>query len=120
MAESGTGVGWVVDELEELEAPPLDPVVVEEEPVAALAALANVGVGVVDANDCVVEVTAEEVLVVASVLPVPLLLASALVGVEEKAEPDEGVKVACDPVVIAPVRPETLCALVEVPVEPWM
>ncbi len=110
MAESGIGAGWVVDELEELEPPLLDPVVVDEEPVVALAALARVVIGVVDASVCVVDVTAEEVLVVASVLPVPVLLASALVGVEASAEPDDGVRVACDPVVIAAVRPETLCA----------
>jgi hypothetical protein len=106
MAESGIGVGWDVDELEELEPPLPDPVVV----VVALAALARVVVGVIDASVCVVEVTAEEVLEDASVLLVPVLFASTLVGVEVNADPDEGVRVACDPDDIAPVRPETLCA----------
>jgi len=104
------GVGWVVVELEELEPPLPDPVVVDEEPVDALAALARVVVGVMDASVCVVDVTAEEVPAVASALLVPVLLASALVGVEVNADPDDGVKVACDPDAIAPVRPETLCA----------
>jgi len=110
MAESGIGVGWVVDELEELEPPLPDPVVVDDEPVVMLDALARVVFGVADASVCVAEVNAEELLEVARVLLVPELLASALVGVEASAEPEDGVRVACDPDVIAPVRPETLCA----------
>jgi hypothetical protein len=117
MAESGTGVGCVVDELEELEPLPPDPDVVDDEFVVALA---RTIVGVVDASVWVVDVTAEEVLVVASVLLVPVPLASALVGAEPSGEPDDGVRVACDPEDIAAVRPETLCACVEVPFEPWM
>jgi len=108
MAERGIGVGWVVDELAELEPPLPDPDVVDDELVVA--ALARVVVGVADASVWVVDVSAEDVPVVASVLLVPVPLARALVGVEASAEPDDGVRVACDPVVIAPVRPETLCA----------
>ena len=92
----------------------------DEELVVALTAVARVVAGVIDASVCVVEVTAEEVLEVASVLLVPVLLASALVGVAVNADPDEGVRVACDPEDIAAVRPETLCACVEVPFDPWM
>ena len=48
----------------------------------------------------------------------PVVLAKAFVTVtEEIGDPEDGVSVACDPLVIAAVRPETLCASADVPVD---
>jgi len=86
--------------------------------VDALAAFARVVDGVVDASDCVVDEIAD-VAVFEIELLVPVELESALVEIlVESAEPDDGVSVDCDPLDITDVRPETLCAWVEVPFDP--
>ena len=110
IADSGIGVACEADELE----PPPEDVIFD-----AVAALANVVVGVVDARLCVVvvDVSADEVLEASTL---PFVVVSAVLDVVERAAPEEGVSVDCEPLDCAAVRPETLCACVDVPVEPWM
>ena len=112
IAASGTGVAWLVDEAEEPEPPP--------ELVLVLAEFARVVVGVVEASVCTVDVSADVVEVDESELLVADVLASAWVGEDDSGELDEGVRVDCDPLVIADVRPETLCACVEIPLDAWI
>ena len=112
IAASGTGVAWLVDEAEEPEPPP--------EFVVVLAEFARVVVGVVEASDCTVDVRGDVVVVDESELLVPVVVDSAVVEEVDRGELDEGVRVGCDPLAIAEVRPETLCACVEVPVDPWI
>lgn len=115
IAESGVGVAWVVDAVEELPPPP-DVVAVE---LVLLPPPPTAGAGVVKAR--VVDVAAkEDPLLEDSELLFPLVLANAFVAADEIGELEEGVSVACEPLVIAAVRPETLCACVDVPDDDWM
>ena len=103
IAESGVGVVDAVD------------VVVEEPPLVP--APPTAGAGVVEervADDA----AKEDPLFDASETVFPLVLASAFVAVE-MGDPEEGVSVACDPLAIAAVRPETLCATVDVLDDDW-
>jgi hypothetical protein len=102
IAARGTGVAWLVDEVEELEEDP------ELAPV--LAVLARAVVGVADASVCTGDVRAEVPVEEESELLLPLVFDRPLVGVEASAPPDVGVSVACEPLLMADVRPETLCA----------
>jgi hypothetical protein len=111
IADSGVGVAGVVDAV--VEEPP-DAVAVEL--VAVLPPPPTTGAGVVNAR--VADVAAKEDPVFEDrELLFPLVLANAFVAVDETGEPEDGVSVVCDPVVIAAVRPETLCACVDVPVD---
>jgi hypothetical protein len=103
IADSGVGVGWVVDAV--VEEPP-DAVAVEL--VAVLPPPPTSGAGVVNARVADVVAKEDPVFDDDSELLFPLVLANAFVGVDEIGEPEDGVSVACDPVVIAAVRPETL------------
>jgi len=104
-AESGVGVGEAVDAV--VEEPPLVP------------APPTAGVGVVEER--VADDAAKEgPLFDAREAAFPLVLANAFVTVaEEIGDPEDGVSVACDPLVIAAVRPETLCATVDVLDDDW-
>jgi len=112
IADSGVGVAWVVDEVVE-EPPPPDAVVL----VAVLPPPPTAGAGVVEARVADVTDKGDPLFDAESELPVPLVLANAFVAVDEIGEAEDGISVACDPVVIAAVRPETLCACVDVPVD---
>jgi len=108
-----------VVEFVELEPPPD---AAEEDPalVAALPVLARTVVGVVDASVCPDDVRADVLAEDESKLLFPVVFDSELVGEAASADPEVGVSVACEPLFMAAVRPETLWAWVEVPVEPWM
>ena len=97
-----------------VEEPPPPDVVVDE---FAVPAPPTAGVGVVTAR--VVEVAAkEDPLFEDREMLFPVVLAKAFATVtEEIGDPEDGVSVACDPLVIAAVRPETLCACADVPVD---
>jgi len=105
IAESGVGVGEAVDAVGE--EPPLVP------------APPTAGAGVVEER--VADVAAkEDPLFDTSDTAFPLVLANAFATVaEEIGDPEDGVSVACDPLVIAAVRPETLCATVDVLDDDW-
>jgi hypothetical protein len=101
-----------VDEVEEPELPPDPPTLVPVLPV-----LAKAVVGVDDASVWTDEVKADVLLEEASALLLPLVFDNAFDGDEASTDPDVGVSVACDPLVVAEVRPETLCACVDVAVD---
>ena len=111
IAASGTGVAWLV-EAEVLGAPP--------ELVLVLAEFVRAVAGDVEASVCTVEVSADVVLEDESELLMTVVLESGWVGEEASGELDEGVSVPCEPVAIADVRPETLCAWAETPFDSWI
>ena len=119
IAASGTGVAWLVDEAEEPEPPP-GPPADDPEVVVVPAEFARAVVGAVEASVCTVDVRADAVVEDESEPLVAFVLGSALVEEEDRGELDEGVSVGCDPLAIAEVRPDTLCACVEVPFDPWI
>ena len=106
-------------EFVELEPPP-DPAAEDPELVPALLVLARAVVGVDDASVCADDARAEMLVEDARELLFPVVFDSELIGEEASADPEVGVRVACEPLFKAAVRPETLWACVEVPVEPWM
>jgi len=112
IAESGVGVAEAVDAV--VEEPPPAPDVDAVE--LAVPAPPTVGVA-----ESVVDVAAkEDPLFDTSDTAFPLVLANAFATVaEEIGDPEDGVSVACDPLVIAAVRPETLCATVDVLDDDW-
>ena len=105
IAESGVGVAWLVDEVEELDPPEL--------------VFARAVVGFEDASVWVANARAE-VTDVESALLAPVVLDKTLVELVGSADPDEGVNVDCVPLVIADALPETLCACAAVPELAWI
>jgi len=104
IAASGTGVAWLVDDVE-LE-PPLEP------PAELVAVLVSVGVGVVEASVCVEldDVRADVPFEFERTLVVRLAFDSVVAGEDASAEPDAGMSVACAPLLPTEDRPETLWA----------
>ena len=97
-------------EFDEPEPPADDPGFVPAFPV-----LARTVVGVNDASVCADDDARADV--VDEDRELLLVFESALLAEEERGEPDVGVSVACDPLLVAAVRPETLCACVDVPAD---